>query len=89
MRNSATAAAVPHRAVLRQRRNRSKYLKRPTGAADSGKLTKRIVTEILPQGEFYPAEDYHQVTTARIHFATITNPHPAADVTSAWKKLWG
>lgn len=28
--------------------------------ADSGKLTKRIVTEILPQGEFYPAEDYHQ-----------------------------
>lgn len=28
--------------------------------ADSGKLSKPIVTEILPQTAFYPAEDYHQ-----------------------------
>lgn len=26
----------------------------------SGKFSKPIVTEILPAGEFYPAEDYHQ-----------------------------
>lgn len=26
----------------------------------SGKLKKPIVTEIVPAGEFYPAEDYHQ-----------------------------
>jgi len=28
--------------------------------AASGKFNKPIVTEILPLGEFYPAEDYHQ-----------------------------
>lgn len=28
--------------------------------ADSGKLKQPIVTEILPQTAFYPAEDYHQ-----------------------------
>ncbi|MBQ0744090.1 MAG: peptide-methionine (S)-S-oxide reductase MsrA [Pseudomonas sp.] len=28
--------------------------------AESGKLKKPIVTEILPQTAFYPAEDYHQ-----------------------------
>lgn len=28
--------------------------------AASGKFNKTIVTEILPLGEFYPAEDYHQ-----------------------------
>jgi len=28
--------------------------------AASGKFKKTIVTEILPLGEFYPAEDYHQ-----------------------------
>lgn len=28
--------------------------------AQSGKFTKPIVTEILPAGPFYPAEDYHQ-----------------------------
>ena len=26
----------------------------------SGKLKKKIVTQIVPAGEFYPAEDYHQ-----------------------------
>jgi peptide-methionine (S)-S-oxide reductase len=26
----------------------------------SGKLKKPIVTEVVPAGEFYPAEDYHQ-----------------------------
>ena len=26
----------------------------------SGRFTKPVVTEILPAGEFYPAEDYHQ-----------------------------
>lgn len=26
----------------------------------SGKFTKKIVTEIIPAAEFYPAEDYHQ-----------------------------
>ncbi len=28
--------------------------------ADSGRFTKPIVTEIVPAGTFYPAEDYHQ-----------------------------
>ena len=28
--------------------------------AASGKLKKKIVTPIVPAGEFYPAEDYHQ-----------------------------
>lgn len=31
-----------------------------TALQNSGKFKKKIVTEILPAGKFYPAEDYHQ-----------------------------
>ena len=34
--------------------------RRPARIERSGRLSKPIVTEIVPAGPFYPAEDYHQ-----------------------------
>jgi len=40
--------------------------------AASRRFAKPIVTEILPAGEFWPAEDYHQITTRITRSATST-----------------
>jgi methionine-S-sulfoxide reductase len=39
---------------------KEKAEKSKTNLAASGRFPEPIVTEILPLGEFYPAEDYHQ-----------------------------
>lgn len=56
--------------------------------AEGGALPKMIATEILPAGEFYPAEDYHQDYYAqnalRYNFYKFTCGRPAR-----LEQLWG
>ena len=53
--------------------------------AASGRFSKPIVTEILPLGEFYQAEDYHQDYYKKIRSAT-TGTVPGQVGTSFWRK---
>lgn len=55
----------------------------------SGQFTKPIVTEILPAGTFYPAEEYHQNYAAKNPFRYKTYRYLSgrdAFLNEAWKK---